>query len=127
MALFGLAIVGMTTVVLLKGYVKFVEFMVHKCLGYYGIVTTTGGDRRHRRVVVVDQKDDSVEEKKKKVGWNEYGRKGGLLGVDDSSSNNNKKFVLDTNTMLFQPADVVVAAAKGRGKHQQAPSGSHRF
>ena len=75
------------------GYVKFIEFMIDRCLlGYYGVGVST--------------KNDSV----RKVSWNEYmsqylpKRRGS--GV---SCKKNEEFVLDKHTMLFHP----VAGARG--------------
>ena len=78
------------------GYVKLIEFMIDRCLlGYYGV----GG---------VSTKNDSV----RKVSWDEYmsqylpKRKGSGVGGKNKKS---EEFVLDKQTMLFQP----VAVARG--------------
>jgi len=97
MIMFALAL-GMVTT-LLKcaegGYVKLIEFMIDRCLlGYYGVGVGT--------------KNDSI----RKVSWNEYmsqylpKRRGSGVGGKNKKS---EEFVLDKQTMLFQP----VAVARG--------------
>ena len=80
------------------GYVKFVEFVTNKCLGYYGL---TNGERR--------KKDE------KKVDWNEYVL---LLPrqrrVISENNNSDKEIVLDGKTMLFHQHSAPKKVARGK-------------
>ena len=109
--MFALAI-GMTLVLLTcaeGGYVKFVEFVANKCLGYYGV-------------------NDGVEKSKrgvKVVGWNEYVMRlprrnrmeGDVVVVEEEDDDESAKIVLDSKTMLFhQQHSAKKKVARGRGK-----------
>ena len=111
------------TIILLQcaqgGYVKFVEFVVNTCLGYYGI-------NHHDDGVVVEKKSRV----KRVVGWNEYMRRflpcrnNRMVGdfvveVDDEDDGSDEKIVLDNKTMLFhhrQHSTKKKKVARGRGK-----------
>ena len=84
------------------GYVKFVEFVTNKCLGYYGM-------------------NDGERKRKKEVGWNEYvlhylprqSRMEGAAAVveDDDYSD---RIVLDEKTMLFHQHSAPKKVARGK-------------
>ena len=100
--MFALAI-GMTMVLLTcaeGGYVKFVEFVTNKCLGYYGL--NDGGERRRKK-------------EEKKVDWNEYVL---LLPrqrrVVSENNNSDKEIVLDGKTMLFHQHSAPKKVARGK-------------
>ncbi len=119
MVMFALA-TGMT-IVLLKcaegGYVKLVEFVARKCLGYYGMNSNTSTSRS----------EDGVEEETKKMGWNEYMLRFLPRRVAEKKEVVDK-FVLDKKTMLFQrppPTAALVAAARGKGKSHEMHFAAH--
>ena len=116
MIMFGL-FMGMVVV----GYVKVVEFIATKCLGYYGWDDNNNhcpSRKDHHGV------EEEEEERKRMMGWDEYmlrfllPKKRVLVA---ENNNNRKVVVLDKKTMLFQsppplPVAHVAAARGGKGK-----------
>ena len=98
--MFALAM-GMTMVLLTcaeGGYVKFVEFVTNKCLGYYGL-------------------NNGEKEEEKRVGWNDYvlhylPRQSRVVAENNNSDK--EIIVLDGKTMLFHQHSAKKKAARGK-------------
>lgn len=118
MIMFGL-FMGMVVV----GYVKVVEFIATKCLGYYGWDDNNNDCPSRKDHHGVEEEEE--EERKRMMGWDEYMLRFLLpkkrVLVAENNNNNRKVVVLDKKTMLFQsppplPVAHVAAARGGKGK-----------